>query len=130
MSLNKSSVLRKKKEDNGRNIEVSDFKTKVEKDFKQSVEFRLLRSTMTSGKIEGWRSDPGRWSHRFTKARRKEVKVEVLRRTKSVEDATEDVGKNDVNDAKVDNVDDGHDDGYVEADSEPDQTIDDSQVRF
>ena len=34
-------------------------------------------------------------------------------------------------DAKVDSVvDDVHDDGYVEADSEPDQTIDDSQVSF
>ena len=84
---------------------------------------------MTSGKIEGWRSDPGRWSHRFTKARRKEVKVEVLRRAKSVEDASEDVANDD--DAKVDSVvDDVHDDGYVEADSEPDQTIDDSQVSF
>ncbi len=84
--------------------------------------------TLAAGKIEGWRSEPGRWSHRFIKARRKEVKVEILRRSKSVEDATK-VGDGD-NDAKVDAVDDVQDDGYVEAESSQEPTIDDSQVSF
>ena len=44
------------------------------------------KTTMTSGKIENWRSEPGRWSHRIIKSRRKEAKVESLRRSKSVDD--------------------------------------------
>ena len=82
------------------------------------------KTTMTSGKIENWRSEPGRWSHRIIKSRRKEAKVESLRRSKSVDD--DDTIKGDHVDVdKFNVVEEVQDDGYVEAESGHEPTVDD-----
>jgi hypothetical protein len=78
---------------------------------------------MTSGKAGDWRAQPGRWSQRIVKSRRKGAE-QPLRRSKSVERAIEvDVDKLDAIEAANDD-----DAGYVEADSSREQTIDEAQV--
>ena len=79
---------------------------------------------MTSGSIDSWRNEPGRWSHRLIKNRRKEGS---LRRSKSVDESTkEPLEKLQVIDEVQDEV---HDDGYVEAETSPEPSIDENQVK-
>ena len=79
---------------------------------------------MTSGTLDSWRNEPGRWSHRLIKNRRKEGS---LRRSKSVDESTkEPLEKLQVIDEVQDEV---HDDGYVEADSSPEPSFDENQVK-
>jgi hypothetical protein len=79
---------------------------------------------MTSGSIDSWRNEPGRWSHRLIKNRRKEGS---LRRSKSVDESTkEPLEKLQVIDEVQDEV---HDDGYVEAETSQEPSIDENQVK-
>ena len=86
---------------------------------------------MTSGKIDDWRAEPGRFSLRMIKSRRKNVSPS-LRRTKSVEeqDKLNNQDKFDViEEAPEAEASDVRDDGYVEADSIPEEIpIDETQV--
>ena len=86
---------------------------------------------MTSGKIDDWRAEPGRFSLRMIKSRRKNVSTN-LRRTKSVEeqDKLNNQDKFDViEEAPEAEASDVRDDGYVEADSIPEEIpIDETQV--
>ena len=95
-----------------------------------SVNQRRNCDVMTSGRIDNWRSEPGRWSHRIIKSRRKNG--ESLRRTKSVEeqDKLNNQDKFDViEEAPEAEASDVRDDGYVEADSIPEEIpIDETQV--
>ena len=86
---------------------------------------------MTSGKIDDWRAEPGRFSLRMIKSRRKNVSTN-LRRTKSVEeqDKLNEQDKLDViEEAPVAETSESRVDGYVEADSISDEIpIDETQV--
>ena len=76
---------------------------------------------MTSGRIDNWRSEPGRWSHRIIKSRRKNA--ESLRRTKSVDGSTE---LDAIHEAPLEVVEDAK----VEVESiEEEPSIDETQVQ-
>ena len=76
---------------------------------------------MTSGRIDNWRSEPGRWSHRIIKSRRKNG--ESLRRTKSVDGSTE---LDAIHEAPLE----AEEDVKVEVESiEEEPSIDETQVR-